>query len=134
MDSLGIGGVIKEGNGNVILYTALLAAMAANAIPTIADGIYFTRINKLERQFDAGEITAEKLEWHVAGEYYLWTASYYALLFGGLYAFGGNYKTNAKILLGLVSAGLIVGIVQKNIEVDKAIQARKAGTTPSKAV
>ena len=130
MKGLGIGGVIKEGNGNVILYTALLAAMAANAIPTIADGIYFRRINKLERDFDAGRISAEKLEWHVSGEYYVWTAAYYAGLFGLIYAFGGSYKNNIKIVLGVVSAGFVLGVVQKNIEVDKAIAEKKAKGIP----
>ena len=34
---LGIGKVVGEGNGNAIIYTALLAAMVANALPTPAD-------------------------------------------------------------------------------------------------
>lgn len=132
MKDLGIGGIIKDGNGNAILYTALLAAMAANAIPTIADGIYFTRINKLERDFDAGKISAEKLEWHVAGEYYLWTAAYYAALFGVIYTFGGSYKNNLKIVLGVVSAGIVLGVIQKNIEVDKAIAEKKGKSNNAK--
>lgn len=122
---LGISKVVENGNGNTLIYTALLAAMAANAIPTIADSIYFRRINKLERDFDAGKITAEKLEWHVAGEYYLWTAAYYAVLFLAIYSFKGKYKTNARILLGLVAGGLVIASVNKNIEINKAIQERK---------
>lgn len=119
--NLGIQKVIGEGNGNTILYTALLAGMVANFLPTPADGIYFRRINKLERQFDAGEITAEQLEWHVAAEYYLWTAGWYALLFTGVYAFGGKYHNNARILLALVASGIVIGAVNKNIELDKKI-------------
>lgn len=122
---LGIGKVVGEGNGNAIIYTALLAAMVANALPTPADGIYFYRVNKLERKFDAGQISAEELEWKVAGEYYLWTAMWYGLLFTGIYSFGGKYKTNARILLALAAAGLVVGVVNKNIEVDKAIKERQ---------
>jgi len=38
---LGINKVINDGNGNTIIYTALIAAMLANAVPTVADGIYF---------------------------------------------------------------------------------------------
>ena len=81
--------------------------------------------NKLERQFDAGEITAEKLEWNVAGQYYAWTALWYATLFTGIYAFGGKYKTNARILLALVAGGLVIGAVQKNIQFNKEVQKRK---------
>ena len=120
--NLGIEKVVKDGNGNALIYTALLAAAVANMVPTPADSIYFRRINMLQHQFDNGEISAEKLEWHIAGEYYLWTAGWYALLFTGVYAMGGAYKTNAKILLAIVAGGLVVGAVQKNIEVDKKMR------------
>jgi hypothetical protein len=123
---LGINNAIKEGNGNTIIYTALIAAAIANALPTPADSIYFTRINKLERKFDDGLITAEELEWRVAFEYYIWTAGYYAILFLGIYSFGGQYKTSSRILLSLIAGGLVIGAVQKNIEVDKSIQERKS--------
>jgi hypothetical protein len=124
--NLGINKVIAEGNGNTIIYTALIAAALANTIPTPFDGIYFRRVNTLERKFDAGEISAEKLEWHVAGEYYLWTSLWYATLFTGIYSFGGKYKSNARILLGLVGGGLVLGAVYKNIEVNKEVEKRKA--------
>ena len=94
---LGINKVISEGNGNTIIYTALIAAAIANTLPTPFDSIYFRRVNKLERDFEAGNISAEKLEWHVAGEYYLWTSLWYATLFTGIYAFGGK-NSNGDVL------------------------------------
>jgi len=97
--NLGFKKVIDEGNGNILLYTALIAAAIANTLPTPFDSIYFRRMNTLQRQYDKDEITPEKLEWHIAGEYYLWTSLWYAALFTGVYAFGGKYKTNAKIYL-----------------------------------
>jgi len=124
---LGISKVINEGNGNTIIYTALIAAAIANTLPTPFDGIYFRRVNKLERDFDDGNITAEKLEWHVAGEYYLWTTLWYGALFTGIYSFGGKYKNNARLLLATVAAGLVIGAVSKNIQVDKEIQMKKQG-------
>jgi len=127
---LGIGKVVNNGNGNAIIYTALLAGMIANALPTPADAIYFYRVNKLERQFDAGEISAENVEWHVAGEYYVWTALWYGALFLGIYSLRGEYKNNSRLLLAIIAAGLAVGVVQKNIEVDKAIQDRKGQLKP----
>lgn len=122
---LGISKVVKEGNGNTLIYTALIAAAIANTLPTPFDSIYFRRVNKLERGFDEGNVSAEKLEWRVAGEYYLWTSLWYVTLFTGIYAFGGKYKNNAKILLALMAGGLVVGAVNKNIEVDKEIQKKK---------
>lgn len=122
---LGIQKVVNDGNGNALLYTALLAAAAANMIPTPFDSIYFRRMNKLQRDYDDDKITPESLEWHVAGEYYLWTALWYGALFTGIYAFGGKYKTNAKILLGVIAGGLVIGAVNKNIEINKQIKAQK---------
>ena len=119
---LGLEKVIKDGNGNTLLYTALIAAAVANTLPTPFDSIYFRRVNKLQRDYDENKITPEKLEWHIAGEYYLWTSLWYATLFTGIYAFGGKYKTNAKILLALVAGGLVIGSVQKNIQVDKEVK------------
>ena len=121
---LGLKKVIDDGNGNALLYTALLAAAIANTLPTPFDSIYFRRVNKLQRDYDENKITAEKLEWHIAGEYYLWTSLWYATLFTGIYAFGGKYKTNAKILLALAAGGLVIGAVQKNIEVDKQLKTK----------
>lgn len=124
--SLGIDKVIKEGNGNTIIYTALIAAAIANTLPTPFDSIYFKRVNTLQREYDEDKISAEKLEWHVAGEYYLWTSLWYATLFTGVYAFGGKYKTNARILLALIGGGLVIGAVNKNIEVDKELKKKNS--------
>ena len=119
---LGINKVISEGNGNTLLYTALIAAAIANTLPTPFDSIYFRRVNKLQRDYDEDKITAEKLEWHVAGEYYLWTSLWYVALFTGVYAFGGKYKSNARVLLAVASGGLVLGAVNKNIEVNKQVK------------
>ena len=122
---LGIQKVVNEGNGNTIIYTALIAAAIANTLPTPFDSIYFRRMNTLQRDYDENKITAEKLEWHVAGEYYLWTSLWYATLFTGIYAFGGKYKTNARVILALAAGGLVIGSVQKNIQIDKELQKNK---------
>jgi hypothetical protein len=122
---LGIKKVISNGNGNTLIYTALLAAAIANTLPTPFDSIYFRRVNKLQRDFDADKISAEKLEWQVTGEYYLWTSLWYVTLFSGIYAVRGKYKDNMTILLTLAAGGLVIGAVNKNIEVDKAIKNKK---------
>ena len=87
--NLGINKVVADGNGNTLIYTALIAAAIANTLPTPFDAIYFRRVNSLQRQYDEKKITAEKLEWHVAGEYYLWTSLWYVSLFTIIYAAGG---------------------------------------------
>ena len=122
---LGINKVIQNGNGNAIIYTALIAAAIANTLPTPFDAIYFRRVNTLQRQYDDKKISAEKLEWHIAGEYYLWTSLWYVTLFTGVYAFGGKYKMNAKILLAIAAGGLVIGAVQENIKINKEIAEMK---------
>jgi len=123
---LGFKKVVDEGNGNTLIYTALLAAAIANTLPTPFDSIYFRRVNTLQRDYDENKISPEKLEWHIAGEYYLWTSLWYATLFTGVYAFGGKYKTNARILLAIVAGGLVLGAVNKNIQVDKELKDKKS--------
>jgi hypothetical protein len=91
-------------------------------VPTPFDGIYFRRVNRLERDFDQDLISPERLEWQVAGEYYLWTTLWYATLFTGIYAMGGQYKTNARIILALISGGIVIGSIQKNIQINKQIK------------
>lgn len=122
---LGIDKVVAEGNGNTLIYTALIAAAVANTLPTPFDGIYFRRVNTLQREYDEKNITAEKLEWHVAGEYYLWTSLWYVALFAGIYSFGGKYKDNAKVLLAFAGSGFVIGAVAKNIKINKEIEAKK---------
>jgi hypothetical protein len=119
---LGINKVIKEGNGNTIIYTALIAAAIANTLPTPFDGIYFSRVNTLKHKYDNKEISNERMEWQIAGEYYLWTSLWYVTLFTGVYAIGGTYKNNARLLLALVGAGVVVGAVNKNIEKNKKVE------------
>jgi hypothetical protein len=123
--NLGINKVIAEGNGNTIIYTALIAAAISNVIPTPFDSIYFRRVNTLQRRFDEGQISSEKLEWHIAGEYYLWTSLWYTALFTGVYAFGGKYKSNATILIGLAGGGLVLGAIYKNIQVNKEFEKKR---------
>jgi len=127
MNDLGFDKVIKDGNGNTLIYTALLAAAIANTLPTPFDSIYFRRMNKLQRDYDEDKISPESLEWHVAGEYYLWTSLWYVALFTGVYALGGKYKNNAKILLTVVAGGLVLGAVQKNIQINKEVKSRRGG-------
>jgi hypothetical protein len=123
---LGIKKVVDEGNGNTLIYTALIAAAIANTLPTPFDAIYFRRVNTLQRDYDEDKISPESLEWHIAGEYYLWTSLWYVTLFTGVYAFGGKYKTNARILLAVAAGGMVLGAVNKNIQVNKELKKKQS--------
>ena len=133
---LGINDVIKEGNGNAIIMTAVLAAAIANVLPTPLDSVYFSRQYKLKLDLESGKITPENYWWHDIGEYYFWTALWYAGIFTVLQAAGGSYENRARWLIALLGGGLVVGVAQKNIKKEKDLadlrkqqQDALAGTT-----
>lgn len=117
----GITKAVKDGNGNTIIYTALIAAAIANFTPTPFDAIYFSRQQKLKEQLEKGEISVEKYWWHDVGGYYIYTSAWYVALFGILYAMNNSAKRNTKILAGLVGVGVVAGVVARNIKKDKDI-------------
>jgi hypothetical protein len=120
--NLGIDKVIREGNGNTLIYTALIAAMAANAIPTIADGFYFSLQQKWKQELQEGKITPEQYWQRDILHYYTITAGYYGVVLLTMLALNKNsFSTNSKILLGLLGGGLVIGVGMKNIQKDKQI-------------
>jgi len=119
---LGIGKVINNGDGNAIIYTALIASILANCTPTVADGFYFWLQQKWKQDLEDGKITAEQYWTYDILNYYTITAGYYVLIFLVMLALNKNsFSSNAKILLLLVSGGVILGVAFKNIQKDKEI-------------
>ena len=118
----GFGEVIKSGNGNTLILTALIAAAVANALPTPADGLYFSMQQKIKEQLNNGEISPKEYWTKDILHYYTYTAGWYILLILLILAIGGKYQTNSKILIVLISGGFIFGVWKKNIEKDEALQ------------
>lgn len=123
---LGIQKVIKEGNGNALIYTALAAAILANATPTIADGWYFSLQQKWKQELQEGKITPEQYWGRDILNYYTITSGYYGVVLLTMLAFNKNsFSTNSKILLGLLGGGFVVAVGMKNIQKDKKISQMK---------
>jgi len=124
--NLGINKVISEGNGNALIYTALGAAMLANAIPTVADGLYFSLQQKWKQELEEGKITPEQYWTRDVLNYYTITASYYGVVLLTMLALNKNkFSSNSKILLALLGGGLVIGVAIKNVQKDKDIAALK---------
>lgn len=123
--SSAISNIVKNGNGNALIFTAILSAAIFNSLPTPMDGVYFYRISQLKRDYESGKISAEKFEWHLCLEYYLWTSLWYLGIGGILLLANKDYKTNVKILGTFVAAGLVIGVVEKNIQKDKKLEELK---------
>ncbi len=123
---IGIEKAIKDGNGNALIMTAVLAAAIANVLPTPLDAKYFSRQYELKKDLEDGKITPESYWWHDVGEYYFWTALWYAGIFVVLQASGGSYQTRSRWLIALIGGGLVVGVVQKNVKKEKDLIALRA--------
>jgi hypothetical protein len=120
--NLGINKVINEGNGNTLIYTALIAAALANAVPTIADGFYFSLQQKWKQELLEGKITPEQYWRRDILHYYTITSGYYGVVLLTMLALNKNsFSTNSKILLGLLGGGLVIGVGIRNVQKDKQI-------------
>jgi hypothetical protein len=120
--NLGINKVISDGNGNALIYTALGAAILANAIPTVADGLYFSLQQKWKQELEEGKITPEQYWTRDIGHYYTITASYYGVVLLTMLALNKNkFSSNSKILLAILGGGLVIGVAMKNVQKDKEI-------------
>jgi H+/Cl- antiporter ClcA len=120
---LGIKKVINDGNGNTLIYTALLAAMVANFTPTIADGIYFSLQQKWKQELQEKKINPEAYWRNNIAGYYGITAGYYGIVLLTMLALKKNdFSTNSKIILLLLGGGFVVSVAKRNIEKDKEIE------------
>ena len=112
---------LNNGNGNAIVYTALIAAIVANCTPTPADALFFYREQVDKELLEKKQITPKQYWVRNTIGYYAYTAGWYALCLTVILSVGGTYQTKAKILLGLISGGLVVGVIAKNIQKDNEI-------------
>lgn len=78
---------------------------------------------------EEGKITPKQYWIRNSLGYYGYTAGWYLLVLGILCSVGGDYKNKARIGIGLLSAGLIVGVIAKNIEKDEKLQQDLASTS-----
>lgn len=89
------------------------------------DGIYFSRQQRLKARLENDEISVEKFWAHDIAEYYVWTAIWYLFLFALIYGLNKGYKTNTKLLIGAVGAGVVAGVYFQNVKKDKEIKELK---------
>ena len=71
---LGIKKVVDGGNGNTLLYTALLSAAIANCVPTVADSVFFWREQVDKKELSDGKITPTTYWIRNSAGYYTYTA------------------------------------------------------------
>jgi len=125
----GFSEIISSGNGNTLILTALIAAAIANALPTPADGLYFSYQQKLKQRLNDGDITPKEFWTKNIGYHYLFESMWYVLVIIFVLAVNTKFENNVKLLLFIVGGGVVLGVWKKNIEKDEEILKNKnAGT------
>lgn len=119
---LGIDKALADGNGNTLIYTALIGAVLSQCLPNPGDAVFFWRQDVDKSKLDKGEITVKQYWIRDAVGYYGFSAGYYILVLGTVMAMGGSYKNKSRLLMGLVAGGLVVGVVAKNIQKDSQVK------------
>ena len=125
--NLGIKKAIDNGDGNTIIYTALIAAILANCTPTIADGLYFSLQQKWKQELEEKKITPEQYWTRDVLHYYTITAGYYVTILLLMMSLGKtSFNTKAKILFAILGGGAVVAVAMKNVQKDKELEQLKS--------
>jgi hypothetical protein len=109
---------ISSGHGNAIVYAGALGLLLSDVIPTPADALYFTLMQKEKRKLENKEITPAQYWRKEAFLYYGLNPLWWSLVLGALYFTKGDYTKKAKIGLGIIGAGAVIGVLNQNIKKD----------------
>ena len=114
-----INAAIKSGHGNAVVYAGAIGLLLSDIIPTPADAIHFSYMQKQNKKLKDGEITPEQYWKSEALSYYLLNPIWWGIVLGALYFTKGDYNDKLKIGIGIISGGAVVGVLNKNIKKDK---------------
>lgn len=109
---------ISSGHGNAIVYAGALGLLLSDIIPTPADSLYFSIMQKQKHKLENKEITPKQYWTREAMAYYGLNPLWWSLVLGALYITKGDYTQKAKIGFGIIGAGAVLGVLNKNIKKD----------------
>ena len=110
---------IQSGHGDAILYAGALGLLASDLIPTPADAVYFRLMAKNKEKLDKGEIDKKQYWTREAILYYSLNPIWWGLVLGTLYFTKGHYTKKLQYGVGLLAAGAVVAVLNKNIKETK---------------
>ena len=110
---------IQDGHGNAVIYAGALGLLASDIIPTPADSIYFSLMQKNKRKLEQKEITPKQYWTREAVLYYGLNPLWWGIVLTALYYTRGHYTNKLKVGLGIISAGVVVSVINKNIKKDE---------------
>lgn len=112
---------ISSGHGTALLYTASLSFIFADLVPTPADAWYFNFQQKNKAKLQEGIITPRQYWVRDAESYYFGNIVWWSLVLGAMVLTKGDYSKKAKIGLGIVAGGMVLGVLSKNIKKDEEL-------------
>lgn len=113
-----ISSAIKSGHGNAVIYTAALAFIVGDIVPTPADAAYFYLEKKLRDDWKTGKITAKQYWTKETLYYYGLNPLWWTLVLGGLVITKGSFNHKAKIGLAIIGVGAVAAVIYKNMQAD----------------
>lgn len=113
---------IKSGNGNAIVYAGAIGLLLSDIIPTPADGVYFYLQQKNKAKLERKEITPAQYWRRDAAAYYGLNPLWWGLVLGALLYTKGDYTDKLKVGIGIISAGAVIGVLNRNIKKDLELQ------------
>ena len=112
---------ISSGHGNALLYAGALGLLLSDVIPTPADAFYFRVMGKNKQKLENGEITPKQYWTREAILYYGLNPLWWGLFLGVLYYTKGDYTNKVKLGFGLLAAGAVIGVLNKNIKEEQKL-------------
>jgi hypothetical protein len=112
--------VVNKGAGEAVLYAGLLGLLVSDIVPTPADAVYFRLMEKNKQLLNKGEITPKQYWTRDAVMYYGLNPLWWLLVLGIVIKTKGGLDNKVKWGLGLVSAGVVIGVISKNIKEEEA--------------
>jgi hypothetical protein len=116
---MGVVGEIQKGGHTGLLYAGAIGLLLSDIIPTPADGLYFYTERKLKEKLENGTITSSQYWNYSALAYYGYNPIWWSIVLGSIVLTKGDYKQKAKVGLAVIGAGAVIGVLHKNIEIDK---------------
>jgi hypothetical protein len=115
----------KTLNSNVALGAVYLAGVSfilADIIPTPADAVYFSIQQKNKAKLERNEITPAQYWKRDALAYYGLNPIWWSLVLGALLLTKGDYTDKLKVGVGIIGAGAVIGVLNRNIKKDLELQ------------
>lgn len=114
-----IKGLTKSEHATAALYVFIIGLALSDIIPTPGDALYFYLERNLRDQWKNGKITPQKY-WELEALYYYstnflwWTIIFLVALY-----IPGTAKDKFKVAIAVIGAGMVIGVLFKNVEKDK---------------